>query len=238
MFAVSRDAGRYAISEPELQAHLAELAASGRLRCALCDGALAPEDVALVRRPLPHRWATLPAHQACAHGAGADPARPRARAAHPSKQAPEGVGRGGLPLARLGRLAGRLALAAASLEYADETGVGEALIGLGLGDALPVQDFDPAAGIGVRALHAAFPDLPVFVVPGLRVNIAEEAEGLWRISVWTGGGTLQGLGEGSRAAFAPALAEGGCVVLLVARSSFSGPEQPAAALLLPPPGRP
>jgi hypothetical protein len=226
MMALSREAGRYVLSEPELRAYLADLADAGRLCCAVCGEAIDREAVALVRRRLPHRWATLPAHGACARRLPPEPL------ALPAPAAVVAAAPCAAPAARIGRLAGRLALPTASLSCLDEAAVYALLVALGLGDAVPLGDFEPDVGPGVRALHAAFPDLSVFFVPELRLAVEARADGAWRLEVDTGRGALQADGSGGIAPFAAALAAGlAAVVLLACPRGRDGGEEPVAALL-------
>ncbi len=129
-------------------------AAAGRLRCGRCGVALRLDQVRLVRRRLPHRWATLPLCAACAETpppAAGPPVDP-GPAPGPAGQA--------APLARLGRFLGRAPLGVVALEASAATAAaGEAE--LGVTRCAPAEDFDPGIGPTVRALHQHYGDVTV-----------------------------------------------------------------------------
>lgn len=233
MLALSRDAGRFVLSEPELQAELAEREAAGTLRCAVCGQTLAAHDAGFWRQRLDHRWATLPVHRTCltdvapwpgpCTGAGqrdADPVAPAAKAEAP---APDSV-----PLrAMRGRLAGRIPLGAVVLQYPGEDTALDALIRLGLGDAVPAQDFDPVHGRAVRAVHALFPDTPVFPTTHVEVRVQAATASTLRVAVCTADTTLWAEVDGAGTGHGEPVR----LVLLQAASSFTGPDGMVAALL-------
>lgn len=243
MVELSRQAGPYVMSEPELRAELAEAEAAGRLRCSLCGGSLQAEAATLVRRPLGHRWATLPVHPECAHHlppASLPPAGLSVPVAAPQVAAGPGLAAGGATAdvrpGRLGRLAGRQALAAAVLEHEDEEAALVTLDALRPPGQPPCGDFDPGHGPRVRAVHGLHPDLPVYLVPDLGVQARLPPGGVAgdfvEFVVRARGRTIpaRAPAEGLEA-FTQAARAGPCVVMLFAARTPAGPDRPVAALL-------